>query len=595
MTEPMPGTETNASPFDRWGPSGIAALSILFATCLLNLGGFGLVSMEGMVVDGAASMLQSSNWAVPRVYGEIYTYKPALAYWLSAIPQALVEEPGELLLRLPFAGSAVAFGLVLFVCVGRRLGPRAGLYAVAATTGGALFLEKVRLAEFDVVLFSTCGLAILCACLALTRARPALGLWLVAYLAFAAAFLAKGAPAAMVFGPGLLVASVLVGRWRTLWSLPHLAGALVGVLAIAAYLASAIRSDGLAVLSQASDEAGWRALGWTWGELGRTLLKPLMIFAAAAPWSLVLLAVPRVLSGLPRQARELVLAAGGFLLGGVGAFIIVPTHEMRYYLPLLPALGVASGVVAAHLDRSWPKTRRALGLSAAMLATLGAAAGIYVGLDASVLTWPIALSLLVLAALAASPTRWLARLTRAAGEQQFATRMIVCSLVAAVAVSFVFWPRKAQKRDLSQVAAHFEPALPEDAALLVPPPADKAGKHASLYFYLDRPVATLLADPPSAGDFVIYVEGQEAQLGGLSLAVRREHEHPYYGYRLAEVLAVEMAGAARIVDLDSSSREIDSGAGRQTAAPRPGPRGAAGSGGGAAPGPAEDGDDESAS
>jgi len=39
--------------------------------------------MEGLIANGAASMQSWEDACVPKVYGEIYAYKPPLAYWLA--------------------------------------------------------------------------------------------------------------------------------------------------------------------------------------------------------------------------------------------------------------------------------------------------------------------------------------------------------------------------------------------------------------------------------------------------------------------------------------------------------------------------------
>ena len=58
----------------RW-PGALFLYSLVAGVvCFWRLGAIGLVSMEGMVVDGARHMLESGDWIVPRVYDEIYTY-----------------------------------------------------------------------------------------------------------------------------------------------------------------------------------------------------------------------------------------------------------------------------------------------------------------------------------------------------------------------------------------------------------------------------------------------------------------------------------------------------------------------------------------
>ena len=64
-----------------------------------------VVTMEGIVGSGARHMLREGSWAVPQLYGELYTFKPPLAYWLAAASFHLLGET-VLALRLPFASRS---------------------------------------------------------------------------------------------------------------------------------------------------------------------------------------------------------------------------------------------------------------------------------------------------------------------------------------------------------------------------------------------------------------------------------------------------------------------------------------------------------
>lgn len=55
--------------------------------CLAFLGQNDLIRMEPIVALGAEHMRITDEWRVPRLYGEIYAYKPSLAYWLVVEPR----------------------------------------------------------------------------------------------------------------------------------------------------------------------------------------------------------------------------------------------------------------------------------------------------------------------------------------------------------------------------------------------------------------------------------------------------------------------------------------------------------------------------
>ena len=157
---------------NRWTFALALYLVLAGPLCFWRLGATGLVSMEGMVSDGARHMIESGDWVVPRVYGEIYTYKPALAYWLAALPHSISDSPPEWLLRLPFAASGFAMGLLILTLIGRVAGPRTGLLCGIASVSTGLFIQKVRLAEYDTVIAAGVGVAVAAACCNLAKRRP---------------------------------------------------------------------------------------------------------------------------------------------------------------------------------------------------------------------------------------------------------------------------------------------------------------------------------------------------------------------------------------------------------------------------------------
>ncbi|MDX1501285.1 MAG: glycosyltransferase family 39 protein, partial [Thermoanaerobaculia bacterium] len=368
-----------AAASDRRG--GALTVYLLFAAvcCFLSLGAVPLISMEAMVADAGAAMIESGGWAVPTLYGEMFTFKPALAPWMSAVAQSAAERPGELLLRLPFALCGALLGLALLLLVGRRHGWRVGLFTGLAAVGSALFVEKVRIAEYDAPLAAAVGVAVAAAALNLAGRRELLSLWCLAYTGVAAGFVAKGAPALMVFGPGLVAAALLAGRPRRLAGWRHLAGGALGLLLIGGYLWWAWRSGGPQVFDQPLREAQVRGLRWGAAELLAIAVKPATTFSVLLPWSFALLLWRPFRRSASEDGLRLARAGAGFLLGGLAAFALLPASQPRYVLPLAGPLALVAGpIVATLLESRLPRwavaaTRVLFLLGAA--ATLGAAAG----------------------------------------------------------------------------------------------------------------------------------------------------------------------------------------------------------------------------
>ncbi len=468
----------------------------LFAAvlCFGNLGGFGIISMEGMVADGGRAMLETGEWAVPTVYGEMYTFKPALAYWLSAWSQHFVGT-SEWALRLPFATCGAALGLLVLIVIGRRLGPRVGLFAALAAMGGGLFLEKVRLAEFDTPLALGVGIAVAAAVSNLSRQRPSFLLWLAAYAGLTVGFLGKGVPALMAFAPGLLLAAAWNRRLPSLFSWRHLAPFLFFVGSIAAYLWWAVDGAGWQVFDQPLREARFRGATWDAASLARTVTKPLLILGAFLPWSLPL----ALTEAKPWRRCDPVGAAwragAAFLLAGTAFYVAVPTHEMRYYLPLATANAIVAAI-SLELALARPVSRRFVALLRGLLASVAVVA---IGLT----TWERpdgGLALVVVFALLGSA----AFARRTARGTTVATLVVALSLLVGVAEAWVLMPRRASTRDQSVNAAELKRYLPEGEVVWTQGPSDAAGKHSSLYHYLDHPIRTFDHEhPPPPGAFVI--------------------------------------------------------------------------------------------
>lgn len=498
-----------------------------------RLGATGLMAMEGMVVDGARSMLESGNWTVPRVYGEIYTYKPALAYWLLAVPLRVSDMPPEWAIRLPFALCGFFLGLMILLVVRRLSGTRIGLYAALAMACGVLYQQKVRLAEFDLALLAGVGVAVVAACYNLAAERPRVELWIVGYLGLTAGFLAKGGPALMVYAPGLLAAAWAGGRLRSLFRWQHLVAAALALGLVTGYLWAAWASDGAAAFEQPLLEAKARGLGWLLGDageaaaelnafrqaegeaelssgivgaLGRMAIKPLVIWQISMPWSLVL---PAVFALRRRKIRDdatarLVGVAGSFLIAGAVAFMLVSTHESRYYLPLSVPLAILCGVVvgdAYEMSAGW---RRGLRIAVVALATL---LGVLTPIAALVID-ASTISPAERAAMAAAGIATLvatAFWSRRSRHQSLAPLLTVSSLCFLVVWSCGLEQRRASSRVLESQAEAIGRFLPPGVTVWTPGPADVAGKNASLFFYLDHPVRAFRPelDLPPPGSYCV--------------------------------------------------------------------------------------------
>lgn len=473
------------------GPVALAAwLAFSAVTCLANLGGPGIISMEGMVADGAQAMLAGESWAVPTVYGEPYTYKPALAYWMSAGAQSMLGDTAWAL-RAPFALAGLGFGLAVVLLLRRRVGWRAAAFAGMAATGTALFIEKVRLAEFDTPLTAGVGVAVTASALALAGGERRGHLWWVAYAGLLFGFLAKGAPALMAFAPGLVLAALVNRRFAALFEWRHLAPLAAAVLAACAYVVWAVHDGGWQIFDQPFSEARYRGAHWTAQTALRTLSKPALVAVALLPFSLLPAIGARRLWRRDDELGSIWRSGVGFLVGGLMAFMAVPTHEMRYYLPLVAGNALAS---AAALEAALLRCEERRSFAALRGLALGG-----IALSMLVVAWNAPPQGLLLVAALALIASFVLRADRFKSSA-VATAVVGLSLTVAIVQAYVLLPRRAASRDLSAQAELLDELLPESATLWVEGPADAAGKYSSLYHHLDRTVRTLRAAESAADE-----------------------------------------------------------------------------------------------
>lgn len=548
------------------GPGAVLLYALVAAgICFWRLGSVGLVSMEGIAVDGARRMLESGEWLVPRVYGELYTYKPAFAYWLASLSLRIADPPSEALLRLPFAAGGFVMGLVVLLWIGRLAGWRAGLLSGVASVSGVLFLQKARMAEFDVSLAAGVGVAVAAACYNLSAARQRWGVWALGYLGLAVGFLTKGPLALVFFGPGVLAAGFVCGRLRRLFGWRHLSAALVFVAIAGSYLWAVWETAGPEAFRQPLVESKIRGIGgWALApddpllaspdagfveanrdDFGRgwrralvlAVVKPVSLWAGFLPWTVLLLPL---VGRRPEPGRRLLdrpgRAAAAFVAAGLLMFLLIPTFESRYFLPFCAPIGILCGVTAdGLLGRHRERARLALGAGFVVAAVF-------------------ALATVVLALRGPSPPvppshRWalgaagvlvgvaLVRLWRGHDTRRLVAVLGLAALCALLTQVLAVEPYRAGKRDLEAPAVELAGHLPAGEPVWVLGPADAAAKHSSLFFYLDRPIRAFrpaTALPPPGASCLFTARDLERLQGtpGFRFRETGRVEHVWWSYRV---------------------------------------------------------------
>lgn len=438
----------------------IALLLVAVPLCSVGLLITDAIAMEGIVADGARTMARTGEYSVPHLHGEIYSYKPPLAYWLALAGFWSLGETSVLALRLPFALCALLMSCAILGLLRPLIGTRASFSSALAALTGGLMLQKLHLAEFDLPLAAGVGIAVAAACRNLAADIPHNAIWLLGYLALSAAFLAKGLPALMFYAPGLLLAAAVSGRVRRLFQTGHLIGLTIFAILVGSWGLSAFHTAGWQAFAQPMAEAADKGLTWTFDSLAATLTKPVVAWALFLPWTFLLVAPPAKLRAawaqLDAPSQRVARIAACFVATGVFSFMLVPATQTRYLLPLATPISVLCGIAAF----SQP-----------------------------------------------GPTRY----------KSSVPFVIAVALAAWLAQTMIIQPNRASSRSLRAVAETFSQHL-EPSIQLWTGPVSKHFRHSSLFFYMARPVATFDAEPtaegaqPKAGDLVVFFSDEHHDL-----------------------------------------------------------------------------------
>lgn len=346
-------------------------LLVCVAVYWVRLGADGFVSSEGHRVLPAWAMLDSGDYMIPRLFGQVYVRKPPGIFWA-------IAGASELLGRTEFAArsvsaAAMTLGAVLSLVFARRwfgrLDPMAGLVAGMAHALAPWFWQVGRVAEIE----SLHQLAVQASVLLLidllvreerTSRFGRFGAGIAAGLSLAGMALIKG-PAGVPCIAGVMASACIVARSPRPLLRPGvrtaiLTAALAIVWVFGMYLSAVARTPE-APVSQSLDEFLWSAKNLK----GVALLLPTALgsalpltFALFYPWG----AAPTPDAGANRIAKSLawtcILALGIYLACGVS--------NRRYALPAFCFLPPLAAFAAARICSGtvigvpWPIARRLL-------------------------------------------------------------------------------------------------------------------------------------------------------------------------------------------------------------------------------------------
>ncbi len=373
MATPPPGPASPALRLPAWGWAALAL--VLGFVYLRGVAGDPLRWEEPRRALVAAEMIRRGDYVVPRLLGEPYLNKPPMHGWLIVLFSGFdARRVGALSVRLPSVLAVAGIALLLAgLGTGSRTGPHPLPALVFLTLG--ILPQYGRPGEIDLpfTLWTTGALA----AFELGRRRASGGLqWVASQGLVAGGILTKGFAPLFFHPPALLV------TWRRRLPLRALAlgaGCALMLALVAAWVVPYSLSGPVRALGERlSSEVAQRTTGAGAGAALRHLaLYPLVLVAAAAPWSLVpaALATRRGRAALHGLLADPWLAlCGAAVAWGVLVFALVPGTLPRYLIPVLPPAAVLAAAALARVDRPSSATGPWAGLAAAWAAALPLAA-----------------------------------------------------------------------------------------------------------------------------------------------------------------------------------------------------------------------------
>jgi len=292
----------------------------------------------------ARTMLETGDWLLPRVDGEVQMQKSPLFMWVIAVLSLPGRKVTELTATLPSALSAIA-GIGVTLLLGRRMfGARAGLLAAfsLATMFGYYWHARLILADMLMTFFTVAAAAAFWMSIGegASRRGPLIVFWACLGLAVSA----KGPAGLLLLLPCGVFLIADRGWRRGLMDLKPLMGAAVVLLVCAPWaLAFALQREQSYVQNVlVGDYLGPRRAGWSRRSEVFFTIGPIVL--GALPWTIFIPAAVRSgwwrgESDVARKFRFLVFWALAYVI----VITLMPQKRDRYLLPLFPALALMVG------------------------------------------------------------------------------------------------------------------------------------------------------------------------------------------------------------------------------------------------------------
>jgi hypothetical protein len=352
--EPQHATNTRAG--DVWWKYLLLATAAA-AVYFYALGDSPLDRTEPHRALVAHQMVQSHQWLIPRLYGEVYLRKPPLIYWAEGAAEKLFGRGGEFVWRFPSAAGSVLLVLGVAFWTGRYFSPLAAIPAGFAVLSLIPLWEQDRGADIDAL---NTAAAVASALLTLSILHPQTRRrWLLIgplAVTIACTLLLKG-PGGLPPVLGAVIGPAIVLRsWRWLARPESWTAMLLGFGGFVTYGIAAkleMRREQIVPTTDGFREALQRMVLHRWQDVLPAVLAPLTTLAYAVPASLALLFVWFVNRRSNRSNAPVILVST--LATGLLLFVAAGNGNARYEYVLLPLLGPIAGWVIAGRSLKEPR------------------------------------------------------------------------------------------------------------------------------------------------------------------------------------------------------------------------------------------------
>jgi len=355
----MEASTSQVGPSRRFWPAatGLVGVSVLLG--LWCLGDQPLGDHESFVGTTAREMLQRGDWIVPTWNGQIRLQKTPLNYWLVALAAGRDRIVDEWATRLPSALCGVVSAAAIVLVADRWMGRRAAILAgiVWITSMGFLRYTHNGRPEMSVTAFITLAMTAFYAGCTAHRRRTQVVAFVVFWLAFGVAMLAKGPLPTPMVGLPIAIWIAYTRRWDILRRALPIAGMVL-------FLAIALPWPILLILRLRAQHAdSWAGvLGFWKGQFVDRFLvsragggKPwwyygYVMFLFAAPWAVLLpigLLSPfyRVWGSKESPRRSAMIFLWIWFAADVVFLSLSKGKRQHYILPAMPAAAMLIGMV----------------------------------------------------------------------------------------------------------------------------------------------------------------------------------------------------------------------------------------------------------